>query len=380
MVEPVVTSDGHVYERKAISHWLEDHNKSPLTGLPLKCKALIPVHTITQRNREFDPKAFEEHDKERAAAAAAAKAKAEQNQKEVTLILSCGDAADLMSETKMIEVFDALQWNELKCAQLFTSGSTLDRDSIIADPELCEAFLEFWGIALKRSLCLFYHCRYRWHTTSTRMEKMLDTALEYWELNLKSDCHIYKLILLGNMEFLVPVTKAVHAKLVYGLVHGCIDGYVDNKLNAYSMKLAENDTNVLCVNSGRLNEGGADIPMDSRMYVVQTTSPYVPNAETTIFSLTGRTVCGNQIKQVVNDTTPQQLTEKLGRSLQVATMFKNCTPPVLTEEMFDLHSIDALNILSLKHSKTLDRASGYADKRGTLTLELVEWEKEELVD
>lgn len=42
MRDPVVTSDGHTYERATINQWLEEHATSPLTGLLLKRKELIP--------------------------------------------------------------------------------------------------------------------------------------------------------------------------------------------------------------------------------------------------------------------------------------------------------------------------------------------------
>jgi hypothetical protein len=65
MLDPVVTIDGHVYERKAIEKWLKTHNTSPVTNLPLEHKTLTPVHTITSRNRQWDPKSFEESDKQK---------------------------------------------------------------------------------------------------------------------------------------------------------------------------------------------------------------------------------------------------------------------------------------------------------------------------
>jgi hypothetical protein len=42
MVDPVSTSDGHVYERESIEEWLKDHNTSPLTGKNLEHKKLVP--------------------------------------------------------------------------------------------------------------------------------------------------------------------------------------------------------------------------------------------------------------------------------------------------------------------------------------------------
>jgi len=42
MHDPVFTCDGHTYERQSISLWLESHNTSPITGLPLENKKLVP--------------------------------------------------------------------------------------------------------------------------------------------------------------------------------------------------------------------------------------------------------------------------------------------------------------------------------------------------
>jgi len=43
MVNPVVTVDGYSYERSAIVCWFGyGHNTSPMTGLPLPSKTLIP--------------------------------------------------------------------------------------------------------------------------------------------------------------------------------------------------------------------------------------------------------------------------------------------------------------------------------------------------
>lgn len=40
--DPVSTSDGHTYEKKAIEAWLQNHSTSPVTGLPLADKYLKP--------------------------------------------------------------------------------------------------------------------------------------------------------------------------------------------------------------------------------------------------------------------------------------------------------------------------------------------------
>ena len=53
MIDPVVASDGHTYERKAIELWLENKNSSPMTGLQLSNKVLTPSHTLKSMIREF---------------------------------------------------------------------------------------------------------------------------------------------------------------------------------------------------------------------------------------------------------------------------------------------------------------------------------------
>lgn len=44
--DPVSTSDGHTYEKKAIENWLQNHCTSPITGLPLSDKNLRPNFVI----------------------------------------------------------------------------------------------------------------------------------------------------------------------------------------------------------------------------------------------------------------------------------------------------------------------------------------------
>jgi hypothetical protein len=47
MVDPVMSCDGHTYERAAIQRWFDYKNtKSPLTGLPLANTHLIPNHAL----------------------------------------------------------------------------------------------------------------------------------------------------------------------------------------------------------------------------------------------------------------------------------------------------------------------------------------------
>jgi hypothetical protein len=52
MIDPVICVDGHTYERAAILNWLSSHNTSPMTGLPLASKNLIP--NIALRNIASD--------------------------------------------------------------------------------------------------------------------------------------------------------------------------------------------------------------------------------------------------------------------------------------------------------------------------------------
>jgi hypothetical protein len=52
-VDPVMTSDGHTYERRAIESWLEKHRTSPATNLNLDNKNLIPNMIIKQLVRNY---------------------------------------------------------------------------------------------------------------------------------------------------------------------------------------------------------------------------------------------------------------------------------------------------------------------------------------
>ena len=42
MRDPVVTADGHTYERAAICEWLEQRSTSPMTGENLAHRAVVP--------------------------------------------------------------------------------------------------------------------------------------------------------------------------------------------------------------------------------------------------------------------------------------------------------------------------------------------------
>ena len=51
--DPVIISDGHSYEREAIIQWFKTHSVSPLTGLPLPSRTLIPNHALKQAIHHF---------------------------------------------------------------------------------------------------------------------------------------------------------------------------------------------------------------------------------------------------------------------------------------------------------------------------------------
>ena len=46
MTDPVTTVDGQTYERSAIARWLARKNTSPLTGVVLESKTVIPNHSL----------------------------------------------------------------------------------------------------------------------------------------------------------------------------------------------------------------------------------------------------------------------------------------------------------------------------------------------
>jgi hypothetical protein len=53
MADPVVTCDGHTYERSAIEYWLQSNNTSPITNEPLSSKALIPNFLLRSQIAAF---------------------------------------------------------------------------------------------------------------------------------------------------------------------------------------------------------------------------------------------------------------------------------------------------------------------------------------
>ena len=49
MIDPVVASDGHTYERESIEQWMTSHDASPTTSQPLEHKILIPNHLVRKQ-------------------------------------------------------------------------------------------------------------------------------------------------------------------------------------------------------------------------------------------------------------------------------------------------------------------------------------------
>ena len=46
ILDPVVTADGQIYEKSAISNWFIENRTSPLTGLRLKNTKLISIPAL----------------------------------------------------------------------------------------------------------------------------------------------------------------------------------------------------------------------------------------------------------------------------------------------------------------------------------------------
>lgn len=46
MVHPVVAADGHTYEKANIAHWMGASNASPITGIVLQHKTLVPNYLL----------------------------------------------------------------------------------------------------------------------------------------------------------------------------------------------------------------------------------------------------------------------------------------------------------------------------------------------
>jgi hypothetical protein len=46
MNDPVALLDGSVYDRKNITKWFQNHDTSPISGLKLESKILIPMYSL----------------------------------------------------------------------------------------------------------------------------------------------------------------------------------------------------------------------------------------------------------------------------------------------------------------------------------------------
>ena len=53
MIDPVLATDGHTYERRAIEDWLVSHSTSPMTGAELEMKAVFPNHVVRGQIRTW---------------------------------------------------------------------------------------------------------------------------------------------------------------------------------------------------------------------------------------------------------------------------------------------------------------------------------------
>lgn len=53
MTDPVMLTDGQVYERKAIVKWLETNSKSPLTNIPIQKDIVIPCFVLRNLMQEY---------------------------------------------------------------------------------------------------------------------------------------------------------------------------------------------------------------------------------------------------------------------------------------------------------------------------------------
>lgn len=54
MEDPVIASDGHTYERKAIEDWFQSHDTSPMTNETLDHLDLIPNYLARSQIQELE--------------------------------------------------------------------------------------------------------------------------------------------------------------------------------------------------------------------------------------------------------------------------------------------------------------------------------------
>jgi hypothetical protein len=53
MLDPVITSDGHCFERRAIETWFETQDISPVSNSPLENKNVLPNFALKQLIKDF---------------------------------------------------------------------------------------------------------------------------------------------------------------------------------------------------------------------------------------------------------------------------------------------------------------------------------------
>lgn len=56
MVDPVFAADGYTYEREAIAGWLQYHDTSPMTNLPLSNMSLTPNLALRSAIKDWQDK------------------------------------------------------------------------------------------------------------------------------------------------------------------------------------------------------------------------------------------------------------------------------------------------------------------------------------
>ena len=54
MRDPVITCDGHSYEREAIKEWLRHHRTSPVTGMLLEHTRVLRAHALRNAIEEWE--------------------------------------------------------------------------------------------------------------------------------------------------------------------------------------------------------------------------------------------------------------------------------------------------------------------------------------
>ena len=58
-IDPVVTEDGHTYERVVLERWLQEKKTSPMTNLPLKTTAVVPNIALRKAIEKWEEIAHE---------------------------------------------------------------------------------------------------------------------------------------------------------------------------------------------------------------------------------------------------------------------------------------------------------------------------------